>query len=144
MKLSTLKLVYGNNSLFGLAIILVVLAILSTVSLPAYSTYTARSRINAALAPLVTYRLRMEQASQYNGNYGSSGCAVAAPMATPFFNFSCLLTRNGGGFTATATGRASMTGYSFSITEKDVRTTSEFPSKVPLPAACWLTRISDC
>jgi type IV pilus assembly protein PilE len=131
-------------SLIELMVAVTIIAIMTAIALPSYAAYIQRSRVGDALAPLAQYRLQMEQASQDNGNYGVTACAVAPPNNTPYFRFGCALATGGQGFVATATGYGQMTAYVFSVDELGAQKTSAFPGAASLPAPCWLTRTGDC
>jgi type IV pilus assembly protein PilE len=131
-------------SLIELMVALAIIAIITSLALPSYAAYLQRSRVGDALAPLMQYRLQMEQASQDNGNYGVTGCAVPSPAATPYFRFGCTLATGAQGFVATATGYGTMAAYVFSVDELGLQKTTAFPGAASLPAPCWLTRIGDC
>jgi type IV pilus assembly protein PilE len=131
-------------SLIELMIAVAIIAIMTVIALPSYAAYIQRSRIGDALAPLMQYRLQMEQSSQDNGNYGVTVCAVAPPTATPYFRFGCALAIGAQGFMATATGYGTMAAYVFSVDELGTQQTTAFPGAANLPKPCWLTRIGDC
>jgi prepilin-type N-terminal cleavage/methylation domain-containing protein len=131
-------------TLIELMVAVVVIAILSTIAFPSYTEYIKRSRISDGLAPLAQYRLQMEQASQDNGNYGVTTCAVAALTATAYFTFGCALGANAQSFTATATGTGTMAGYAYTVDDTGAQKTTAYPGRTGLPASCWLTRKGDC
>lgn len=127
-----------------LLVAVAIIAILTASAMPSYAGYVSRSRIGDALGPLAQYRLQMEQASQDNGNYGLTACAMALPSDTAYFRFACTVGGNGQTFVATATGQGTMTAYAFAINQTGMQTTSAFPGRSALPATCWLARASDC
>jgi type IV pilus assembly protein PilE len=131
-------------TLIELMVAVVIIAILSAIAIPSYNEYIKRSRISDGLAPLAQYRLQMEQASQDNGNYGVTTCAVAALTATAYFTFNCVLGVNAQTFTATATGTGAMTGYAYTIDDTGAQKTTTYPGRSGLPVSCWLTRKGDC
>lgn len=133
-------------TLIELMITVVIVAILSMVALPSYSEYVVRSRIPEALESLAAYRVRMEQAYQDNGNYGTGdSCAVAVP-ATSNFDFVCDLQSGGQSFTATANGKAGgrMAGFSFIVDASNTKRTTAYPGGAGLPQTCWMTSKSGC
>jgi type IV pilus assembly protein PilE len=128
-------------TLIEVMIVVVVVAILAAIAVPSYTQYVTRSRLTEAHGTLATFRLRMEQSYQDNGNFGASGCSV--PMiSTSFFTYSCSLTASGQGFTATATGIGSIAGHSFTIDEQGRKLTTAFPGAGS--ASCWLVRTGIC
>lgn len=129
-------------TLIELMVAVAVIAILSAVALPSYSTYVFRSRIPAGLDALAAYQARMEQGYQDTGNYGTTDCRAAIP-ATQNFTLRCTLTSSGQGFTATVTGTGPVTGTSYSVDQDGLRRTLAHPRGVPA-ASCWSIRGSTC
>jgi len=128
-------------TLIELLVVMVVVSILAAVAIPGYGTYVTRSRLTEATSTLATFRLRMEQAYQDNGNYGTSACSVAMSSSTAF-NYACALNSSGQGYTATATGIGSTTGYAYAIDESGARATLAFPGVGT--ASCWVIRAGSC
>lgn len=136
-----------NKNLQGFTLIEVMVtvalvAILAALALPSFSEYVARSRLPDAFDGLASYRMRMEQAYQDNGNYGINACSVAPP-ATEYFDFNCQLEAGGQDFTATATGKGAMQGYAFAINAANVRETVAFPGGAT-PFQCWASKKGGC
>lgn len=128
-------------TLIELLVVMVVMSILAAVAIPGYGTYVTRSRLTEATSTLATFRLRMEQAYQDNGNYGTSACSVALSSSSAFA-YACTLNSGGQGYTATATGIGATAGHAYSINESGVRATLAFP-KVGA-ASCWVIRVGSC
>lgn len=130
-------------TLIELMIALAVIAILTAVALPSYTSYVQRSRVPAGLDALSAYATRMEQRYQDVGNYGTgTTCASGLPTASNF-TISCTLTGSGGqGFTATATGSGPMAGYTYTIDQSGNRATTVHPKGAN--SACWTTRGTTC
>jgi type IV pilus assembly protein PilE len=128
-------------TLIELLVVMVIVSILAAVAIPGYSTYTLRSRLTDATSTLASFRLRMEQSYQDNGNFGTAGCSVSL-SASSNFSYSCALSNSGQGFTATATGTGSTAGYSYSIDETGQRRTLAFPRVGA--ASCWVVRAGSC
>lgn len=130
-------------TLIELMVTVAVLAILSAVALPAYTSYVQRSRVPAALDGLSAYLTRMEQRYQDVGNYANgANCAVALPAAGDF-TITCALTNGDQGFTATATGTGPVAGYAYTINHQGTRVTTAHPKGVPA-TNCWTTRGKSC
>jgi type IV pilus assembly protein PilE len=131
-------------TLIELLIAMAVLVILAAIALPSYSDYVRRGQLSAAFETLGSYRMRLEQAYQDNGNYGATNCSVAAPGSTSYFQYSCALTSSGQGFTATATGIGMMSGYTYTTDANGNNVTTAFPKGSTLPASCWWQRVGEC
>ena len=138
-------------TLIELMITVAVVAILSAVALPAYTSYLARGKIIEALSALADYRIKMEQSFQDNRNYGIAG--AACPVATAvsqYFTYSCLV---GSGspsvaYTVTATSIASALGsatgdYTYSLNETNAKSTGKFKGAT-VSKTCWLMRGTEC
>lgn len=131
-------------TLIELMIVVVILGILSTLAYPAYTDYIRRGRVTDAVAQLAEFNLRMEQASQDNGNYGVDSCAVQVPAQTSYFKTTCELGEKGQSYVATATGQAAMAGHTYTIDDVGTKQTTAFIRPVQLPASCWLLSEGDC
>ncbi|MBL8343036.1 MAG: prepilin-type N-terminal cleavage/methylation domain-containing protein [Rubrivivax sp.] len=130
-------------TLIELLVAIAIVAILAAVALPAYSNYTQRSRVPAALDGLSAYAVRMEQRFQDTGSYANgAACGVAVPTVNNFA-ITCALSGGGTGFTATATGAGAMVGYTFTINHQGARNTTAHPKGTPA-TACWTTRGGTC
>lgn len=130
-------------TLIELMVTVAVVAILSTVALPAYTAYLQRARVPVALDALSALHTRMEQRYQDVGNYASgSDCAVAMPAAKDF-TITCVVTNSGQGFTATATGSGRVSGYVYTIDHQGTRATTAHPKGVPA-TNCWSLRGGTC
>ncbi|MBI5255592.1 MAG: prepilin-type N-terminal cleavage/methylation domain-containing protein [Burkholderiales bacterium] len=129
-------------TLLELMITVAVVAMLTAIALPAYTAYITRSRVPAALDALSAYASRMEQTYQDVGNYGVANCTPTLPTATNF-TVSCSITNGGQGYTATATGSGTMTGYTYSIDNTGTRRTVAHPKGTP-PANCWSLKGAKC
>jgi type IV pilus assembly protein PilE len=129
-------------TLIEVMIVVAIVAILAAIALPSYSAYVSRSRVPAALDALGSYYTRMEQRFQDTGSYANgTACAVALPAANNFA-IDCALSNGGLGFTATATGGGTMSGYSYTINHQGARATTAHPKGAN--TTCWTTRGSTC
>jgi type IV pilus assembly protein PilE len=124
-------------------IVVTILGLLAGIALPTYQGYIQRSTLSEAFDTLSAFRLRMDQAFNNNGNYGTDACAVNTPATTANFSFNCDLTDAGQGYQAAATGAGRMVGYAFMVDDDGVRTTTSFPDAT-VPANCWLSKAGAC
>ena len=108
-------------------------AVLEAVANPHPDTdYLVRSRITHATSGLAAWRVRMEQFFQDNHTYADAdaepaidGCARTVPAAvdSSYFDFSCSnLTATS--YLLTATGKSSMTGFIYTVTEGNAKKTT--------------------
>ena len=123
--------------------VITILGLLAGIALPTYQGYIQRSTLTEAFDTLSAFRLRMDRAFNDNGNYGTAACAVNTPATTANFNFACDLTDAGQGYLVTATGSGRMAGYTFTVDDDGVRTTTKFAGTTET-ANCWLTKAGAC
>lgn len=131
-------------TLIELMVAVAIVGILSAIAYPSYADYVRRSRVTDGVALLAQFQLQMEQASQDNGNYGTTTCAISVPAATTYFTTTCALGKDGATYVATATGTGAMVGHTYTINEEGSKQTTAFVKPVTLPAKCWLARPGDC
>jgi type IV pilus assembly protein PilE len=120
-----------------------VLALLASLAINSFASYTKRARAADALEQLDLYRTRMEKGFMDNGNYGVGNCAVPLPTSVQQFAFTCTLAPDAQSYTATATGSVGMSGYAFQVDDKGMRTTQAFPGAT-VPADCWMVEKNKC
>lgn len=140
-------------SLIELMIAVVIISILTAIAVPSYQDYVMRSRVPEATSGMADIRVRMEQFFQDNRSYPTGGCVVApsAPSATQLgvpagssFDFACAATANT--FSVTATGKNSMSGFSYTLDQQNNRTTTFSGIAASKgwtsasPNNCWVTR----
>jgi len=133
-------------TLIELMIVVVIVGILASVAIPAYSNYVIRGKIPDATSNLATKRVQMEQFFQDSRTYlsGAACPASVAPDTTSgkYFTFSCVATATT--YTVTATGTGSMLGFSYTIDQSNTKgSTIAAPapaSWVANSATCWITK----
>ncbi len=130
-------------TLIEVMITVAIVAILSAIALPAYTSYMQRSRVPAALDALGSLATRLEQRYQDSGSYANGeACGATLPTAENF-TLACELTDDGQGFTATATGSGPVEGFGYSINHQGVRTTTAHPNGAP-STNCWSMKGGVC
>jgi type IV pilus assembly protein PilE len=140
-------------TLIEIMIVVAIVAILAAIAIPSYQDYVTRSRIVEATSGLADARNKMEQFFQDNRTY-PTGCVVqpAVPAATEvqvtsLQNFDLTCGNLGANtYTVTAAGKGTMTGFTYTIDQQNVRTSAfsgTGASKGYTPAApntCWVLR----
>lgn len=129
-------------TLVELMIVVAIIGILSMVALPSYQEYVIRGRIPEATSNLATRRVQMEQFFQDNRTYAAApACPTTADTTTSrYFDFSCVSASNATSYKIQAVGKASMTGFTYSIDQQNVKATIAVPTTWTVNVACWVTK----
>lgn len=134
-------------TLVELMIVVVIIGILASVSIPAYSNYVLRGKIPDATSNLAIKRTAMEQYFQDNRTYlsGLACPSSVAPSSSTYFTFTCSVatattyTLTATGITTTGTG-----GFSYTIDQSNAKTsTIAAPASTGWQSAvqpCWITK----
>lgn len=141
----------GGFTLIEIMIVTVIIAILASIAVPSYSDYVQRGKITEAITNLSAGRVRMEQFFQdsrsYVGNPNVLGCTNAGDPITSFqdtkyFTYSCT-TLTPATYTLTATGVVGegMSGFSYAITDANVKTST---ITAPATGNGWATPANNC
>ncbi len=123
-----------------------IVAVLAAVALPGYSDYARRAKFMEAALALSDMRTRMEQYFLDNRSYSNAGACGVDPTLTEknvrAFRISCSLGGSGYKVVADGIGDQGMAGFSYSITESDLRKTDALPPgwAPPNPNVCWAAR----
>jgi type IV pilus assembly protein PilE len=142
-------------TLIELMVTIAIVAILSSVAIPAYTDYVRRGSLPEAFSNIADYRMKMEQYYQDNRNYGAAACADVAggpswtafvPANNKYFTYACAITAAGQGYTLTATGKGSTsaTGHVYTATESTPHGTTTFRGAAVVGRNCFLSRGDEC
>lgn len=130
-------------TLIELMVAVAVVAILSAIAYPAYTDYVRRGQLVDATNLLSTFQVNMERHFQDNRDYRTVGTfttpceiAVAQRTAGPFV-LSCA---SGQPTATTYTLQAVGLGYTFTLTQANVRATTAAPSGWGTCATSWIVR----
>ncbi|MDO8934179.1 MAG: type IV pilin protein [Rhodocyclaceae bacterium] len=128
-------------SLIELMIVVVIIAILATVALPAYKDYLIRGKITEAYSELSSMRAKIEQFFLDNRTYeGACAAGTVAPLPTgKYFSYACTLAATTYTVTATGVPAEGMSGFTYTINESNVRATTSVPAGWATNATCWVT-----
>ena len=133
-------------TLIEVMITVAIIGILAMVALPSYRDYILRGQLTDASNGLATIRAQMERHFQDNRSYATVGTFTtpcAAAVATRTFNLfvvSCSGTPTGTAFTLQAVGSGNVNGFTFTITEADVRATTAAPTGWNTCVSGWMLR----
>ena len=141
-------------TLIEIMITVAIIGILAAIAVPNYRDYVTRGKLSEAFSGLADARIKMEQFFQDNRAYPVGGCVVVgtAPSATQIavqglqnFDITCG-TPTATTYTVTATGKASMVGFVYTINEQNVKTSAPTGSGASAgwtaasPNTCWVVR----
>ena len=133
-------------TLIEVMITVAIIGILAAVALPSYRDYIVRGQLTDASNGLATIRAQMERHFQDNRSYATVGgfttpCAAAAATRTfNLFVVSCSGTPTATAFTLQAVGSGNVNGFTYTITEADVRATTAAPTGWITCATGWMVK----
>jgi len=139
----------GGFTLIELLVVMVIVAVLASIAIPAYSRYIQRGDLVEATQALSQYRVQMEQWYQDNNTYANAGgaCGVAPPGNPPLVNFTvaCALGAGSQSYVATATGlnTSQVKGFSYTIDQANNQATTGLGNWGALPGnagTSWITK----
>lgn len=138
-----MKQMMRGFTLIEVMIVVVIVAILASVALPAYSDYVRKSKLPEATSALATMRVKAEQYFADNRTYAGmeANCAGWAGDVR-YFSYDCGAP-TAAAYTFTATGTATdILGFSYTINQGNTRTTSivaPAPTGWRATGNCWIT-----
>jgi type IV pilus assembly protein PilE len=125
-------------TLIELMVVVVIIGILTSIAVPAYSDYVLRGKLVEATSALSDGRVKIEQYFQDNRTYAGWGCVTA----TTNFTYACSnLTTNT--YTITASGKVNTptASFSYTINQDNLKKTTSLKAGWGLtPSDCWITK----
>lgn len=125
-------------TLMEVLITIVIVGILSAVAIPQYTQYVTRSRTAEAFSALGAAQAAAEQFWSNTRSYANFDTSPTFPTATPNFTYA-LSSADQSGYKITATGRAKMAGFTYTIDQSGTRTTTATPSW-GTSTSCWVDK----
>jgi len=130
-------------TLIEVMVTMAIIGILAAVAFPSYTRYIQKGKIVEATNQLSVSRVQLEQYYQDNKDYGSTAAACGnsiGALTGDSFDFDCNwgTVGNDQGFLITATGKAGMINFKFTVDQDNTRKTVEFPGAGTLPKDCWI------
>jgi type IV pilus assembly protein PilE len=123
-------------SMIELMITLMIVGILGAVAYPSYTSYLEEGKVQEATAALAEGRIRFSQYFQDHGSYVDAEATIC-PHSTQYFDVDCGAP-DATTYTLTADGKNGMDGFSFSVTQANVRHSSS--TKWETDGDCWIMR----
>lgn len=129
-------------TLIEVMITVVIIGILASIAVPSYKDYVTRGKIPDATSNLAAKRVQMEQWFQDNHTYASAPACSSDTTSSKYFTFDCSVAGTSTAFTLRATGTGSMTGFTYTVDQNNVKATTMTtgaPSGWTGNASCWVT-----
>lgn len=117
-----------------------IIGILSAIAVPQYRDYITRGRIPEATTALSGKQIQLEQYFQDNRTYTGATACNDDTSTSQYFDFSCTNV-SATTYTLRATGKQSMSGFTFSVNQAGAKSTDAVPAdwSPPDPNNCWVT-----
>jgi len=141
----------GGFTLIELMIVVVIVAILAAIAIPAYSGYVLRAKLVEGTNGLTFVRIKMEQFYQDNRTYqtvtGStttytSPCLDTAQQSWGSFTVTCSTGPTATAYTLQAEGSDMTKGFMFTLDQSGSKATTSVPSGWTKSDSCWVQRKS--
>jgi type IV pilus assembly protein PilE len=130
-------------TLIEVMMVVVILGILASIALPAYTDYVLRGKLAEAYSELASMRVKLEQYFQDNRTYvGACAAGTIAPLPVGrYFTYTCP-TLTATTFTVQADGVAAegLGGLRYTIDQNNARATPLVPAGWTSNTGCWIRR----
>lgn len=133
---------HAGFTLMEIMVAVVIVAILSAIALPSYRDYVIRGKIPEATSALLLKRTQMEQFYLDRRTYENASACAADTTSSSEFDFSC--TADAESYTLTATGKASMSGFEFTLDQANTKKTTAVPAGWTTSNSCWVRNKGGC
>lgn len=146
MQTTSRPLRHAGFTLIEVMIVVAIVAILATIAAPSYRDYITRGKFPEATARLATKQVQMEQFFQDSRTYVGGPACTSDTASSQYFDFSCPTSGAGTpsttGYLLRAVGKASMTGFTFTIDQSGAKTTAAVAAgwAQPSPNTCWIIK----
>ena len=132
-------------TLVELLSIVVLMAIITVITVPAYEHYEREAKLQEAFSTLLTLQSKEDQYWTDRHGRKHSGCAIGLLAAnTEHFMFTCSVDKRRKGYLITANGQDDLLNYNFTIDQNGRMVTTGFPGAPKLPVSCWLDTPGSC
>lgn len=129
-------------TLIELMIVVAIIGILAAIAYPNYTEHVQLARVQEATSVLADARIKLEQHYQNNRTY--VGFTFPSVDSSNKFGFT-MPTLTATTYTLTATGTGPVAGFTYSITESNIKTsTSKFGGNSKTDSACWRISPKTC
>ncbi len=129
-------------TLIELMVVVAIVAILTSIALPAYQGYVTRSKVPDATSNLASKRVQIEQMFQDTHSYaGFADCTTADTTSSQYFTFDCAVAGTSSAYTLRATGKNSMSGFVYTVDQLNNKvSTVTGVAGWTGNASCWITK----
>ncbi len=126
-------------TLIELMIAVVIVGILASVALPAYTKYLKTGNAQEAPSNLLAMKTQAEQWYADNPSVGYTGFPCTSPTSALKFDYACNVADRDH-FTITATGKAgsNIANWTYTINQAGTRTSSSIDGSSS--TSCWITK----
>jgi type IV pilus assembly protein PilE len=126
-------------TLIEVMVTVAIVAILAAVAVPQYRDYVTRGRIPDATSALAAKQVQLEQYFQDNRTYVNAPACASDTTTSKFFTFACT-SSSATAFVLAATGKSSMTGFTYTVNQASTRATTAVPTGWTTSTTCWVVK----